>query len=163
MIQLTLTLKTSTAQVVESSVTVNNNSPIQDYCSPGRSKSTYLCKVLLRLDRRVLGFFNFFHIVFWIWITKRWFSFVHKCDVNVMFFHAESSSLDVLKFSRIVIYKSKFQRVDCNFINYGELCCDSPTLWVTETTRIKNCWCNLSIWPIRGYSRFSNDVTKNSN
>ena len=31
MIQLTLTLKMSTAQVVETSVTVNSNSPIQDY------------------------------------------------------------------------------------------------------------------------------------
>ena len=31
MIQLTLTLKITTAQVVETSVTVNNNSPIQDY------------------------------------------------------------------------------------------------------------------------------------
>jgi len=30
-IQLTLTLKITTAQVVETSVTVNNNSPIQDY------------------------------------------------------------------------------------------------------------------------------------
>ena len=30
-IQLTLTLKMTTAQVVETSVTVNNNSPIQDY------------------------------------------------------------------------------------------------------------------------------------
>ena len=30
MIQLTLTLKMTTAQVVETSVTVNNNSPIQD-------------------------------------------------------------------------------------------------------------------------------------
>ena len=33
-IQLTLTLKMITAQVVESSVTVNNNSPIQDYVHP---------------------------------------------------------------------------------------------------------------------------------
>ena len=33
MIQLTLTLKTTTAQVVETSVTVNN-SPIQDYVHP---------------------------------------------------------------------------------------------------------------------------------
>ena len=32
--QLTLTLKMTTAQVVETSVTVNNNSPIQDYVSP---------------------------------------------------------------------------------------------------------------------------------
>ena len=31
MIQLTLTLKMTTAQVVKMSVTVNNNSPIQDY------------------------------------------------------------------------------------------------------------------------------------
>ena len=30
-----------TAQVVETSVTVNNNSPIQDYVPPGRSNSTY--------------------------------------------------------------------------------------------------------------------------
>ena len=34
MIQLTLTLKMTTTQVVETSVTVNNNSPIQDYVHP---------------------------------------------------------------------------------------------------------------------------------
>ena len=34
MIQLTLTLKMTTAQVVETSVTVNNISPIQDYIHP---------------------------------------------------------------------------------------------------------------------------------
>ena len=34
MIQLTLTLKMTTAQVVETSVTVNNNCPIQDYVHP---------------------------------------------------------------------------------------------------------------------------------
>ena len=34
MIQLTLTLKMTTAQVVETSVTVNNNSPIQDHVHP---------------------------------------------------------------------------------------------------------------------------------
>ena len=34
MIQLTLTLKKTTAQVVEMSVTVKNNSPIQDYVHP---------------------------------------------------------------------------------------------------------------------------------
>ena len=34
MIQLTLTLKLTTAQVVETSVTDNNNSPIQDYVQP---------------------------------------------------------------------------------------------------------------------------------
>ena len=34
MLQLTLTLKMTTAQVVETSVNVNNNSPIQDYVHP---------------------------------------------------------------------------------------------------------------------------------
>ena len=34
MIQFTLTLKMTNAQVVEMSVTVNNNSPIQDYVHP---------------------------------------------------------------------------------------------------------------------------------
>ena len=34
MIQLTLTLKMTTAQVVETSVAVSNNSPIQDYVHP---------------------------------------------------------------------------------------------------------------------------------
>ena len=33
-IQLTLTLKMTTAQVVETSVTVNNNSPTTDYVHP---------------------------------------------------------------------------------------------------------------------------------
>ena len=33
-IQLALTLKMTTAQVVETSVTFNNNSPIQDYVHP---------------------------------------------------------------------------------------------------------------------------------
>ena len=34
MIELTLTLKMTTEQVVETSVTVNNKSPIQDYVHP---------------------------------------------------------------------------------------------------------------------------------
>ena len=33
-IQLTFTLKMTTARVVETSVTVNNNSPVQDYVHP---------------------------------------------------------------------------------------------------------------------------------
>ena len=40
MIQLILTLKMTTAQVVETSVTVNNNSPIHDYFHP--DDSTYV-------------------------------------------------------------------------------------------------------------------------
>ena len=34
MIQLVLTLKMTTAQIVEASVSVNNNSPVQDYIHP---------------------------------------------------------------------------------------------------------------------------------
>ena len=42
MIQLTLTLKMTTAQVVETSVTVNNNSPTQDYALPDeQTQSTF--------------------------------------------------------------------------------------------------------------------------
>ena len=40
MIQLTLTLKMTTAQVVETSLTVNNNSPIQDYVHPDDQAQT---------------------------------------------------------------------------------------------------------------------------
>ena len=39
--QLTLTLKMTTAQVVETSVTVNNNSPIQDYVHPDDQTQTF--------------------------------------------------------------------------------------------------------------------------
>ena len=39
-IQLTLTLKMTTAQVVETSVTVNNNSPFQDYVDPDDQTQT---------------------------------------------------------------------------------------------------------------------------
>ena len=42
MIQLTLTLKMTTAQVVQTSVTVINNSPIQDYIhSDDHAQPTY--------------------------------------------------------------------------------------------------------------------------
>ena len=41
-IQLTLTVMMTTAQVVETSVTVNNNSPIQDYVHPDdQTQPTY--------------------------------------------------------------------------------------------------------------------------
>ena len=52
MIQLTLTLKMTTAQVVETSVTVNNNSPIQDYVHPDdQTQPTFeICFVLVLLS-----------------------------------------------------------------------------------------------------------------
>ena len=40
MIQLTLALKMTTTQVVETSVTVNNNSPVQDYVHPDDQTQT---------------------------------------------------------------------------------------------------------------------------
>ena len=49
MIQLILTLKMTTAQVVETSLTVNNNSPIQDYVHPRHSYSTNLPSVVFTL------------------------------------------------------------------------------------------------------------------
>ena len=68
MIQLTLTLKMTTAQVVETSVTVNNNSPIQDYVhpddqtqptfemTPGFKPFTVLqCSVNLEVWRIIIG------------------------------------------------------------------------------------------------------------
>ena len=42
MIKLTLTLRMTTVQVIETSVRVNNNSPIQDYVHPDdRTQPTY--------------------------------------------------------------------------------------------------------------------------
>ena len=49
-IQLTLTLKMTTTHVVETSVTVNNNSPIQDYVHPDdQTQPTLLLWLLLLL------------------------------------------------------------------------------------------------------------------
>ena len=54
MIQLTLTLKMTTAQVVDTSVTVNNNSPIQDYVHPDdQTQPTFeiIKKLLINFDK----------------------------------------------------------------------------------------------------------------
>ena len=48
-IQLTLTLKMTTAQVVETSVTVNNNSPIQDYVHPDDQTQPFVAVLLVVL------------------------------------------------------------------------------------------------------------------
>ena len=64
MIQLTLTLKMTTAQVVETSVTVNNNSPIQDYVHP---------------DDQTQPTFHFLYVYMWlkiIWHSRLPFSVV---------------------------------------------------------------------------------------
>ena len=50
-IQLTLTLKMTTAQVVETSVTVKNNSPIQDYVHPDdQTQPTFEIFVLMNIQ-----------------------------------------------------------------------------------------------------------------
>ena len=49
MIQLTLTLKMTTAQVVETSVTVNNNSPIQEYVHPDDQTQPFEMSTLSRV------------------------------------------------------------------------------------------------------------------
>ena len=52
--QLTLTLKMTTAQVVETSVTVNNNSPIQDYVHPDdQTQPTFKIIMLYVLQQRM--------------------------------------------------------------------------------------------------------------
>ena len=48
--QLTLTLKMTTAQVVETSVTVNNNSPIQDYAHPDDQTQPTFVTQFVKLD-----------------------------------------------------------------------------------------------------------------
>ena len=54
-IQLTLILNMTTAQVVETSVTVNNNSPIQDYVHP---------------DDQTQPFENYFLLLFHLTVEK---------------------------------------------------------------------------------------------
>ena len=49
MIQLTLTLKMTTAQVIEISVTVNNHSSIQDYVHPDDQTQPTFYIVLLNM------------------------------------------------------------------------------------------------------------------
>ena len=46
---LTLTLKMTTAQVVETLVTVNNNSPIQDYVHPDDHSQSTFTEILRKL------------------------------------------------------------------------------------------------------------------
>ena len=61
MIQVTLTLKITTAQVVETSLTVNNNSLIQDYVHPDDQTQPTFDKILCRIK---LPYANDFSRVF---------------------------------------------------------------------------------------------------
>ena len=67
MIQLTLTLKMTTAQVVETSVTVNNNSAIQDYVHPDdQTQPTFeiLCLSvnIAFVEHLPINYYNNFHV-----------------------------------------------------------------------------------------------------
>ena len=59
-IQLTLTLKMTTAEDVEMSVTVNNNSPIQDYAHPDdQTQRTFVTQfVKLNAEKAVTKLFS---------------------------------------------------------------------------------------------------------
>ena len=61
MIQLTLALKMTTAQVVETSVTVNNNSPIQDYVHPDDQTQPTFANVLASEQLRITYTFTQFY------------------------------------------------------------------------------------------------------
>ena len=57
MIQLTLTLKMTTAQVVETSVNVNNNSPIQEYVHPDdQNQPSFIIDCFLLYQEDILPF-----------------------------------------------------------------------------------------------------------
>ena len=51
MIQVTLTLKMTTAQIVETSVTINNNSPVQNYVQPDDQTLRYMYVEILKVQQ----------------------------------------------------------------------------------------------------------------
>ena len=76
--KLTLTLKMTTAQLVETSVTVNNNSPIHDYVQPDDQTKLIKLKTSLSLLLVYICTHNFrprLLIVFFL--SNAWFSFSH--------------------------------------------------------------------------------------
>ena len=57
-IQLTLTQKMTTAQVVETSVTVNNNTPVQDYVHPDDQTQSTFIKLIIETANRAPVYFE---------------------------------------------------------------------------------------------------------
>ena len=49
--QLTLTLKMTTAQIVETSVTINNNSPVQNYVQSDDQTLRYMYVEILKVQQ----------------------------------------------------------------------------------------------------------------
>ena len=92
-------------------------------------------RLYLRLNK---GFrmFNFLQSASWIWITKSDFLLSAMVSSNVLLRWSQLVSFCFffrnVKFSRIVIYRSKFQKMDCtlnwSYINNGELHCD---FWIS--------------------------------
>ena len=90
-----------------------------------------------RLKRKAFyyGWVIFLQSAFWIWITKRFClvresaMFYHAGPISLVFFAIQFNSLQDVKLSRIVIYRSKAIRMKCSLkwscVNYGELHCDS--------------------------------------
>ena len=90
------------------------------------------------LATKVLMPFNLFPSVSWIWITKsdfllslglRWFPvFCHAGPSSLVFF-----VLFCFKFSRIVIYRSKFRRMGCT-LNWSYIVSTMEDYIVTQNT-----------------------------
>ena len=77
MIQLTLTLKVTTTQVVKTSVTVHNNSPIQDYVHPDdHAQPTY------EMTHGLKHFIILKMIIIIIIIIYYYYYYYYYCSVN---------------------------------------------------------------------------------
>jgi len=78
-VQLTLTLKTTTAQVVETSVIVNNNSPIQDYVHPDDQTQPNLEQTKLQGFKVSAGRYQVFTFCSVNYVTS-----TYQCNVFVL-------------------------------------------------------------------------------
>ena len=109
MIQLILTLKMTTAQVVETSVTVNNNSPIQDYvhsddqtqptfdiffCSACPSVGLNLSYIAIRQNKVIKNYqryYSDYHLFSPSLDIDECSNKTHTCDVNAICSNTQGS------------------------------------------------------------------------
>ena len=98
MIQLTVTLKMTTARVVETSFTVNENSPIQDYVhlDDHTAVMLYLLIMKLRLTPLFKPFTISQHTIYWAKNKKR-------ITIYKLLHHLPDCSLVVLFFSDVSV------------------------------------------------------------
>ena len=132
MIQLTLTLKMTTAQVVKTSVTVNNNSSIQDYVNlHGRSNSiyefdSYLNDPEMQTLRSV--YLEFEKLDAWLTVKKE---SRLLCFFFDMFNTKPTQRLKQTEFSRMrTSTKSKSDVIFRHFLVFAHECCRSNLLLV---------------------------------